>query len=183
VTLRRIETALPGVVLLEPRTFRDERGFFFESYRADHYAAAGVVAPFVQDNFSRSVHGTLRGLHFQEPQSQGKLVQVLRGRVFDVAVDVRVGSPTFAKWMGVELSDEEPRQMWIPPGFAHGFCVLSDWADFFYKCTDYYAPACEKTIAWNDPAIGIEWPIAEPRLSPKDAAASPLGKTSGLPRF
>ena len=133
--MKATPTDLPGVLVIEPRLFRDDRGFFFESYRAERYRELGIDAPFVQDNFSRSVRGTLRGLHFQEPNPQGKLVQVLRGSVFDVAVDVRRGSPTFGRWFGVELSDAEPRQLWIPPGYAHAFCVTSETADFFYKCT------------------------------------------------
>jgi dTDP-4-dehydrorhamnose 3,5-epimerase len=183
MSLKVTETSLPGVLVLEPRVFGDERGFFFESYRAAEYEAAGIAGPFVQDNVSRSVRGTLRGLHFQEPKAQGKLVQVLSGSVYDVAVDVRVGSPTFGRWWGVQLTAEEPRQIWVPPGFAHGFCVTSESADFVYKCTAYYAPECERAVAWNDPAIGIEWPVAAPRLSPKDAAAPMLARAPNLPRY
>ena len=183
MSLKIVETALPGVIIVELRQFRDDRGVFFEAFRESEYAAAGIVGPFVQDNMSRSVRGTLRGLHFQEPNAQGKLVQVMRGAVYDVAVDVRVGSPSFGRWVGVRLTEDEPRQMWIPAGFAHGFCVLSDSADFFYKCTSYYAPACEKTIVWNDPALGIDWPVEAPLLSPKDAAAPTLEKIAGLPRY
>jgi dTDP-4-dehydrorhamnose 3,5-epimerase len=131
---------LPGVLLVEPKVFGDGRGFFYESYQQRRYAEAGIPGPFVQDNVSRSARGTLRGLHFQHPRAQGKLVSVLAGAVFDVAVDIRRGSPTFARWFGVELSGENKRQLWVPPGFAHGFCVLSETADFAYKCTDYYAP-------------------------------------------
>jgi len=176
-------TELPEVLLIEPRVFGDVRGHFYESYQARRYADAGIPGPFVQDNHSRSVRGTLRGLHFQEPRAQGKLVQVLRGTVFDVAVDIRRGSPRFGKWVGVELSGEQPRQLWIPPGFAHGFCVLSEFADFFYKCTEVYAPELDRTIVWNDPAIGIRWPVAEPLLSGKDREAPPLATAPVLPSY
>ena len=181
--MKVLPTALPEVLIIEPKVFGDSRGFFFESYQAARYAAAGINGPFVQDNLSRSVRGTLRGLHFQEPRAQGKLVQVLRGAVWDVAVDVRRGSPRFGRWVAVELSEAAPRQLWIPPGFAHGFCVLSDSADFFYKCTELYAPECERSIAWNDPAIGITWPIGSPILSPKDAAAPRLADAPVLPSY
>lgn len=177
------ETALPGVLLIAPRVHGDSRGFFFEAFHAERYAEAGIVAPFVQDNVSRSVKGTLRGLHFQEPNAQGKLVQVLRGAVFDVAVDVRVGSPHFGKWVGVELSEENRHQLWVPPGFAHGFCVLSEIADFAYKCTALYAPECEGSVRWNDPELGIAWPVREPIISAKDAAAPMLSEAKKLPRF
>ena len=176
-------TALPEVLLVEPELHGDGRGFFYESFQALRYAEAGIPGPFVQDNHSRSSRGTLRGLHFQEPRSQGKLVQVLRGTVYDVAVDVRRGSPRFGKWMAIELSDSSPSQLWIPPGFAHGFCVLSESADFFYKCTDYYAPEAERAIAWNDPALGIAWPVTEPLLSAKDRAAPTLMAAPVLPVF
>ena len=176
-------TQLPEVLLVEPRLLGDTRGFFYEGYQAERYAAAGIPGPFLQDNLSRSVRNTLRGLHFQEPQGQGKLVQVLRGRVFDVAVDVRQGSPRFGQWMGIELSEEPLRQLWIPPGFAHGFCVLSESADFFYRCTSLYAPTAERAIAWNDPRIGIRWPIEHALLSAKDAAAPLLDAAPVLPRF
>ena len=176
-------TELPEVLLVEPKVFGDARGFFYEGYQAERYAAAGIPGPFVQDNLSRSARGTLRGLHFQEPKGQGKLVQVLRGRVFDVAVDVRTGSPRFGRWVGVELAEEPLRQLWIPPGFAHGFCVLSESADFFYRCTELYAPAAERAIAWNDPRIGIRWPIEQPLLSAKDAAAPLLDAAPVLPRI
>jgi len=176
-------TELPGVLVVEPRVFRDDRGYFFETYRASAYAEAGIDAPFVQDNFSRSVRGTLRGLHFQEPNGQGKLVQVLRGSVFDVAVDVRRGSPHFGRWFGIELDDREPRQLWIPPGFAHGFYVTSDWADFCYKCTAAYSPEDEQSIAWNDPELAITWPVSEPLLSKKDAAAPMLAAARRLPEY
>jgi dTDP-4-dehydrorhamnose 3,5-epimerase len=172
--MKVLPTELPGVLIVEPRVFGDERGFFFEAYQAQRYAEAGIRGPFVQDNVSRSARSILRGLHYQHPHAQGKLVSVLAGSVFDVAVDVRRGSATFGKWVGVELSDQNRRQLWIPAGFAHGFCVTSESADFAYKCTDFYAPDCEHTILWNDPRIGIRWPVEQPRLSPKDAAGKPL---------
>jgi dTDP-4-dehydrorhamnose 3,5-epimerase len=181
--MRVVPTDLPEVLIVEPRMHGDPRGFFYESFQATRYAEAGIPGPFVQDNLSRSVRGTLRGLHFQEPWAQGKLVQVLRGTVWDVAVDVRRGSPRFGRWVGVELSETTPRQLWVPPGFAHGFCVLSDSADFFYTCTELYAPECERSIAWNDPVIGIPWPIAEPLLSAKDRAAPRLADAPVLPSF
>ncbi|MFZ5875353.1 MAG: dTDP-4-dehydrorhamnose 3,5-epimerase [Nitrospirota bacterium] len=162
------ETPLAGLLVIEPRVFRDDRGFFWETHHARRYAEAGITDPFVQDNASRSSKGTLRGLHYQLKRPQGKLVWVVRGEVFDVAVDIRRSSPTFGKWFGMRLSGEEPKQMYIPPGFAHGFCVLSDSVDFMYKCTNFYAPDDERGILWNDPDIGIAWPIAEPLLSAKD---------------
>jgi len=177
------ETPLPGVRVIEPDVFGDSRGFFFELYEARRYLQAGIDQPFVQDNFSRSVKDTLRGLHFQEPHGQGKLVQILQGAVFDVAVDIRRGSPTFGRWFGIELSAENKRQLWIPPGFAHGFCVTSPTADFFYKCTEYYVPEGDRGIAWNDPALGIPWPTQAPLLSKKDAAAKPLSDAAVLPQF
>jgi dTDP-4-dehydrorhamnose 3,5-epimerase len=178
-----LKTELPGVLIIEPRVFGDARGFFYESFQAARYTQAGIGGPFVQDNHSRSVKGTLRGLHFQEPRAQGKLVQVLRGTVYDVAVDVRRGSPTFGRWVGVELSEAQPRQLWIPPGFAHGFCVLSESADFFYKCTEFYAPDAERSIAWDDPRIGIRWPVTEPILSAKDRGAPRLDDAPVLPTY
>ena len=181
--MKVIRTELPEVLLIEPRVHGDPRGFFYESFQTARYAEAGIGAPFVQDNLSRSVRGTLRGLHFQEPRPQGKLVQVLRGSVFDVAVDVRRGSPRFGRWVGVELSETAPRQLWIPPGFAHGFCVLSESADFFYKCTEFYAPDAERSIAWDDPALGIRWPVDAPILSAKDRAAPTLASAAVLPLF
>jgi dTDP-4-dehydrorhamnose 3,5-epimerase len=183
MTLKISETALPGVLLVEPRVFADDRGFFLETHQAERYAAAGIGPTFVQDNFSRSVRGTLRGLHFQEPKAQGKLIQVLRGTVYDVVVDVRRGSPTFARWLGVELSGDAPKQLWIPPGFAHGFCVTSDAADFHYKCTAPYAPDAERSIRWDDPAVGYTWPVAQPLLSAKDAAAPLLADAPMLPTY
>ncbi|MGV3620979.1 MAG: dTDP-4-dehydrorhamnose 3,5-epimerase [Archangium sp.] len=167
-------TSLPGVLLVSPRVFGDARGFFLETFSAQKYAEQGITGPFVQDNWSRSAKNILRGLHFQHPQGQGKLVSCTRGAVFDVAVDVRLGSPSFGKWYGVELSGENKKQLWIPPGFAHGFCVLSDVADFLYKCTELYAPKYEQSVLWNDPEIGIDWPVKEPLLSAKDAAARRL---------
>jgi dTDP-4-dehydrorhamnose 3,5-epimerase len=176
-------TPLDGVLVIEPRVFKDERGFFLETFQAERYAVHGIAATFVQDNLSRSTHGTLRGLHFQEPNGQGKLVQVTRGSVFDVVVDVRRGSPTFAKWFGLELSGDLPKQIWIPPGFAHGFCVTSEVAEFWYKCTTAYAPDCERSIRWDDPRIGIDWPVKRPLLSAKDAAAPSLAEAPVLPSF
>jgi dTDP-4-dehydrorhamnose 3,5-epimerase len=152
-------TTLPGVLQFEPPVFRDARGFFLETWRAERYAAAGLPSQFVQDNVSRSARGVLRGLHFQQPNAQGKLVTVLEGAVFDVAVDIRVGSPTFGQWAGATLTGEALNQLWAPPGFAHGFCVTSETALFSYKCSAPYAPEHEGGIAWNDPAIGIAWPV------------------------
>ncbi len=166
--MKFIETTLRGIVLIEPDVFNDPRGYFLETYHAEKYADAGIVGPFVQDNFSHSVRGTLRGLHYQFRRAQGKLVMALDGLVFDVAVDIRRGSPTFGQWVGVELSGENKRQLYIPPGFAHGFCVLSDTADVLYKCTDVYSPANERGIIWNDPTLAIAWPITEPLVSQKD---------------
>lgn len=181
--MKVIPTDLPEVLIIEPKVHGDNRGFFYESFQAARYAEAGVAGTFVQDNVSRSVKGTLRGLHFQEPKPQGKLVQVLRGRVFDVAVDVRRGSPRFGRWVGLELSESVFRQLWIPPGFAHGFCVLSDSADFFYKCTEIYSQQTERGIAWNDPTIGVRWPLDEPILSGKDRAAPLLEQAPFLPEY
>ncbi len=177
------ETELPGVLLLEPKRFGDDRGFFMELFHEKRYAEAGIPGPFVQDNFSRSAKGILRGLHFQQPHAQGKLVQVFAGAVYDVAVDIRRGSPTFGRWVGVELSADNRRQLWVPPGFAHGFCVLSESADFHYKCTDFYSPASEHGIAWNDPDLGIPWPVKSPLLSPKDSAAPRLKDAPVLPDY
>ncbi|WP_375760000.1 dTDP-4-dehydrorhamnose 3,5-epimerase [Corallococcus exercitus] len=176
-------TELPGVLLLEPRVFGDSRGFFVETFHAQRYQDAGIPSAFVQDNLSRSVRGTLRGLHFQEPNGQGKLVQVLAGAVWDVVVDVRKGSPTFGRWMGAELSSGNKWQLWIPPGFAHGFCVLSDSADFFYKCTAPYAPESERSVAWDDPDLAIPWPVKEPLLSVKDQRAPRLRDAQVLPSY
>jgi dTDP-4-dehydrorhamnose 3,5-epimerase len=169
-------TAIPDVLILEPKVFGDSRGFFFESFNAQDFAnATGLDVSFVQDNHSRSAQGVLRGLHYQLQQAQGKLVRVVRGSVFDVAVDIRKSSPTFGQWVGCELSEDNHLQLWVPPGFAHGFVVLSSSADFLYKTTDYYAPQYERCIAWNDPQIGIEWPAnISPLLSAKDAAGLSL---------
>ncbi len=172
--MKVVPTTLPEVMIVEPKVFGDARGWFYESFHARRYAEAGIHGPFVQDNASRSSRGTLRGLHLQHPDAQGKLVSVAEGAVLDVAVDVRVGSPTFGRHVAVELSADDKRQLWVPPGFAHGFCVLSESALFTYKCTAYYAPESEITIAWNDPAIGIVWPTSVPTLSARDAAAPRL---------
>ena len=171
-----IPTAISDVLILEPKVFGDSRGFFFESYNEQVFrAATGVTAHFVQDNHSRSARGVLRGLHYQIEQPQGKLVRCTQGEVFDVAVDIRRDSPTFGKWVGEILSEENKRQMWIPPGLAHGFLVLSESADFLYKPTEYYAPQHERAILWNDPDLAIAWPLAgEPLLSSKDAMAPRL---------
>ena len=167
-------TALPGVLVVEPTVHRDARGFFLETWREQDYRAAGISGPFVQDNHSRSTRGTLRGLHAQVKRPQGKLVRVTEGEIFDVAVDIRPGSPTFRRWVGERLDAEHHRQLWVPPGFAHGFCVLTETAQVVYKCTDYYDRADEITISWSDPAIGIEWPVADPLVSAKDREAPPL---------
>lgn len=174
-----ILTSLPDLLVLEPKVFGDERGFFLESWNARVFSElTGVDLPFVQDNHSRSAQGVLRGLHYQVERPQGKLVRVVRGAVFDVAVDIRPASATFGMWEGVELSEENKRQVWVPPGFAHGFLVLSESADFFYKTTDYYAPEHERCIAWNDPSIGVDWPIGDmaPRLSAKDQRGMTLAE-------
>ncbi len=180
--MKAIQTAIDGVLILEPRVFGDARGFFMESYNRRAFAqATGLDVDFVQDNHSRSRKGVLRGLHYQIQQPQGKLVRVTSGAVFDVAVDIRRRSPTFGHWVGVELSADNQRQLWVPAGMAHGFVVLSDTADFLYKTTDYYAPEHERSIAWDDDAIGIDWPLAAhgidaPLLSDKDRAALPLSE-------
>jgi dTDP-4-dehydrorhamnose 3,5-epimerase len=178
-----IHTPLPGVVVLEPKKFGDHRGFFIETYREETLREAGIETRFVQDNHSRSRKGILRGLHYQLVQPQGKLVRVASGSVFDVAVDVRRGSPHFGEWFGAILDEEEMRMMYVPPGFAHGFVVLSESADFIYKCTDYYHPQSEQGILWNDPAIGIDWPIDDVILSDKDAANPTLADQENLPEY
>jgi dTDP-4-dehydrorhamnose 3,5-epimerase len=179
-----IKSEIPDVLIIQPEIFGDARGFFLETFQLDRYAAAGITRPFVQDNLSRSVKGTLRGLHFQHPKAQGKLVTVLRGAVRDVAVDVRVGSRTFGKHVAVELNDENRRQFWVPRGFAHGFVVLSDSADFFYKCDESYSPADEKVLRWNDPELGIDWSVETPLLSPRDSDGKSLMQLAGLlPHF
>ena len=179
------QLAIPDVFLIEPDVYGDQRGFFQETYRQEKYAELGILGPFVQDNHSRSRRGVLRGLHYQLVQPQGKLVSAARGEVFDVAVDIRKGSKTFGQWVGEVLSDSNHFQLYIPPGFAHGFCVLSEEADFMYKCTDYYHPQSERSILWNDPALNIEWPLNENEvsLSAKDQVASMLSqmKDSDLP--
>jgi dTDP-4-dehydrorhamnose 3,5-epimerase len=169
-----IETDIPGLLIFEPRVHGDDRGFFVETWNQRRYAGHGLDAPFVQDNLSFSRRGTLRGLHFQNPQPQGKLVYVLQGEVFDVAVDIRHGSPTFGRFESVTLSSENKRQFYVPPGFAHGFCVTSDTALFAYKCTDYYCAASEGSVLWNDPALAIPWPVRDPTLSEKDRRAPRL---------
>ena len=178
-----VSTDVPGVLIIEPRLFGDARGFFVETYQSSRYADLGIRRPFVQDNLSRSSRGVLRGLHLQNPFSQGKLVTVLRGRVLDVCVDVRVGSPTFARHVAVELNDENRRQLWVPRGFAHGFLVLSESVDFFYKCDQGYSPQHEVSVRWNDPAIGIEWGVERPVLSAKDAVAPLLAEVGNLPVY
>jgi dTDP-4-dehydrorhamnose 3,5-epimerase len=176
-------TVIPEVLLIEPRVFGDARGFFFESFNQRAFQeASGLNLEFVQDNHSRSSQGVLRGLHYQIQQPQGKLVRVVRGRVFDVAVDLRRSAATFGRWVGMELSEDEHRQLWIPPGFAHGFMVLSESAEFLYKTTDYYAPEHERCVAWDDPQLGIEWPDSVvPRLSVKDAAGLPFQQAPYFP--
>src|SRR5579862_4191438 len=177
-------TAIPDVVLIRPRVFGDPRGFFFESWEERKFAAAGLDMKFVQDNHSRSARNILRGLHYQIQQAQGKLVRVVTGAVFDVAVDIRRSSPTFGRWVGRTLSDENHHMLWVPPGFAHGFLVLSESADFLYRCTDFYSPTHERAIAWNDPELGVHWPLppdVAPVLSPKDAAAVPFRQAEYFP--
>lgn len=163
-----IETALAGVLIIEPKVFGDQRGFFLEGFQTERYRDAGITLPFVQDNHSRSQYGVLRGLHFQRTRPQGKLVSVSRGSVYDVAVDINPESPTCGQFVGIELNDENHRQLWIPPGYAHGFCVLSETADFHYKCTDLYYPEDEGGLIWNDPEVNIPWPVDAPKLSAKD---------------
>src|ERR1700760_53294 len=181
--MKVIATELPEVLILEPQLFGDQRGFFLECFQAKRYAEAGISRPFVQDNMSRSGYGVLRGLHLQNPVMQGKLVSVLRGRVLDVAVDVRLGSPNFGRHVAVELSEENRRQLWVPRGFAHGFAVLSEHADFFYKCDDLYSPKDEISVIWNDPAVGIDWGVTNTSLSAKDADAPLLADASNLPTY
>lgn len=177
-------TNLPGVLIIEPGVFQDARGFFLETYSARRYEGAGVVGPFVQDNHSRSLKGTVRGLHLQVTKPQGKLMRAVSGSMLDVAVDVRVGSPTFGKWTSALLSGDNFKQLYVPPGFAHGFAVLSDLVDVEYKCTDYYDANDELTVRWNDPAIGIDWPVKDPTLSVRDRNALLLTElTDRLPRY
>ena len=179
------QTELPGVLILEPQVFGDQRGCLFESWSSTRYEEAGIAGPFVQDNIAFSRKEVLRGLHFQHPHSQGKLVQALSGDVFDVVVDVRVGSPTFGRWVAERLSEENRRQIYVPSGLAHGYCVLSETALFSYKCTDFYSPASEMGIIWNDPDLKIDWPIATPVVSAKDARCPRLRDIPArkLPRF
>lgn len=182
--MKLIGTALPEVRLIEPRLFEDERGFFLETWNAHAFAEAGIAADFVQDNHSRSARGVLRGLHYQIAQPQGKLVRVVAGRAFDVAVDLRRSSPTFGQYTGVELDAADKRMLWVPPGFAHGFLALEDDTDLLYKCTDYYAPEHERTLLWSDPTLGIDWPLDQvgaPLLSAKDVAGVPLAGADVYP--
>ena len=182
--MRVTTTDIPGVLLIEPDVFRDPRGLFLETYHARRYADAGIPGPFVQDNCSQSMRGTLRGLHYQEPHAQGKLVMATDGAIYDVVVDIRKGSPSFGRWYGAELSAENQRQVYVPPGCAHGFCVTSDRASFLYKCTDYYVPSDERGIIWDDPALAIPWPVATPILSAKDRIYKSLAEMdSELPRY
>ena len=180
-----IPQELPEVLLVKPQVFGDERGYFIETFQQARYAKAGIALPFVQDNLSRSRHGTLRGLHLQEPHGQGKLVSVVEGEVFDVAVDVRIGSPTYGRWVGVLLSDKNHYQLFVPPGFAHGFCVTSDNALFSYKCTDLYHPETELGVAFDDPDLAIAWPVATPLVGAKDKTNLQLSKIdqAKLPRY
>jgi dTDP-4-dehydrorhamnose 3,5-epimerase len=181
--MKIMSTDIPEVVVFEPKMFEDQRGFFFEHFQTERYRPFGAAGPFVQDNLSRSSRGVLRGLHLQNPKPQGKLVNVMRGRVLDVAVDVRVGSPTFGRHVAVELGDDHFRQLWIPRGFAHGFIVLSETADFFYKCDELYSPSGEITIRWNDPELNIDWRISNPSLSARDAGAPLLKDITNLPGY
>ena len=182
--MKFVVTDLPGVVIIEPDVHKDARGFFLETFHERKYADASVLGPFVQDNHSHSSRGTLRGLHAQLRHPQGKLVRAVSGEMFDVAVDIRRGSPSFGRWTGVTLSGDNFRQLYIPPGFAHGFCVLSDEVDVEYKCTDFYDPADEITVLWSDPSIGIAWPVPVPSLSKRDSEARPLAELHDrLPTF
>lgn len=182
--MKVIETSLPGVLIIEPQIFRDGRGFFLESFNCEQFAGHGLPTDFKQDNHSRSRAGVLRGLHFQRRYPQTKLVTVVQGEVFDVAVDVRVGSPTFGQWTGVVLNGSEPRFVLVPTGFAHGYCVLSDYADFLYKCTELYHPGDDHGVLWSDAAIGIDWPIANPILSDKDRRYATLERSiADLPEY
>ena len=179
-----IQTALPGVLILQPRVFGDDRGFFMETYNERIFAALGIAGPFVQDNHSRSAQNVVRGLHYQVPNPQGKLLRCVAGSLFDVAVDIRRGSPTFGRWTAVELSAENKRMVWIPPGFAHGFCVTTAWGELVYKCTTPWEQANDRGIAWNDPDLGIEWPLrGEAVLSDKDRLAPRLSEATVLPDF
>lgn len=168
--MNRVETGIDGLVVIEPRVFKDDRGFFFETFSSRAFAQLGLPTQFVQDNFSRSKKNVLRGLHYQSPNAQGKLVRVTSGAVWDVAVDIRPNSPTYGKHFGLELSADNQKSFYVPEGFAHGFCTLTDFADFQYKCTAFYSPADEKGLLWNDPDLGIRWPVADPILNAKDLA-------------
>jgi dTDP-4-dehydrorhamnose 3,5-epimerase len=183
--MKFVETSLPGCIVIEPQVFGDSRGFFYESYNEAKYREAGIDRRFVQSNVSRSAHGVLRGLHYQWPHPQGKLVSVLEGEVYDVAVDIRRGSPTFGQWAGVMLTAENHRHFWIPEGFAHGFCVVSEHATFSYQCTDLYDAKADGAVRWDDPAVGIDWPLTDPLLSDKDSKAPlladvPVDRLPGL---
>lgn len=178
-----IQTEIPDVLIIEPKLFGDQRGFFLETFQTQRYAEAGIKRPFVQDNLSRSAFGVLRGLHLQNPKSQGKLVTVLRGKVLDVAVDMRIGSPTFGRHVSVVLTDDNRRQFWVPRGFAHGFVVLSETADFFYKCDEFYSPDNETVVLWNDPDLGINWGVDAPTLSARDSAGRRLADIATLPKY
>jgi dTDP-4-dehydrorhamnose 3,5-epimerase len=182
--LKLITTPIPGVLLLEPKAFGDARGFFMETYRTDVFRDLGIDTAFVQDNHSRSARGVVRGLHYQEPNAQGKLVRCTRGALFDVAVDIRRGSPTFGQWYAQELSDENKLILWVPPGFAHGFCALTTEADLVYKCTTLYDAPSDRSILWNDPDLGIVWPdVGTPSLSAKDTKAPRLRDATVLPEY
>jgi dTDP-4-dehydrorhamnose 3,5-epimerase len=182
--MRVLDTGLPDVMLIKPDVFQDRRGVFFELHHLKKYADAGMSGPFVQDNFSRSVRGTLRGLHYQLRNPQGKLVTVVDGAAFDVVVDIRKGSPTFKQWIGLELSADNQLQLYVPPGFAHGFCALAESVALLYKCTDFYSPDDERGIIWNDSELRITWPVSDPILSPKDAAYKSLADMMGeLPQY
>ncbi|WP_315835696.1 dTDP-4-dehydrorhamnose 3,5-epimerase [Bradyrhizobium prioriisuperbiae] len=178
-----IPTEIPEVLIIEPKMFGDQRGFFLETFQRERYAAAGIRHPFVQDNLSRSAFGVLRGLHLQNPKSQGKLVTVLRGKVLDIAVDVRIGSPTFGRHVSVVLTDDNRRQFWVPRGFAHGFVVLSETADFFYKCDEFYSPEDETVVLWNDPDLAIKWGVDAPTLSARDSTGRRLADIATLPKY
>ncbi len=181
--MKVLETQIPGVRLFEPQMFGDDRGFFMETWNHARYNEAGLPVKFSQSNLSKSSKGVLRGLHYQEPQPQGKLVHVLTGEVFDVAVDIRQGSPTFGQWEGYVLPGDNHRQLYVPEGFAHGFCVMSDFAIFSYQCTRVYAPQYDHSLRWDDPEIGIQWPIDSPRLSEKDQQAPALADCEQLPKY
>lgn len=184
MTLSVRETELPEVLLLEPRVFRDDRGFFTETFSTRAIEGSGIPLQFVQDNHSRSSQGVLRGLHYQLRRPQGKLVHVARGRIFDVAVDIRLGSSNFGRWFGAQLDDDNLRSLWIPPGFAHGFCVLSDVADVIYKCTALYDPQDDRGVAWNDPRFSIQWPVSNPLVSAKDSRHALISEgRDDLPRY